>query len=113
MPKNEEQVWSSRMAIAWSIGSLGLGRSLLRAGLVDRFRVIMFPVITGATGAERICDGYPDVALEMIDHRTSTPASNWSSTGPACSSTHRSTPPHDSKGQQKLSAFGGTRTPTF
>ena len=31
---------------------------------------VMFPVITGATGAERIYDGYPDVALEMIDHRT-------------------------------------------
>ena len=30
----------------------------------------MFPVITGATGAERIYDGYPDVALDMIDHRT-------------------------------------------
>jgi hypothetical protein len=30
----------------------------------------MFPVITGATGAERIYDGYPDVALEMIGHRT-------------------------------------------
>jgi hypothetical protein len=30
----------------------------------------MFPVITGATGAERIYDGYPDVALEMIDSRT-------------------------------------------
>lgn len=53
-----------------TIGSLSLSRSLLRAGLVDRFRVVMFPVITGATGAERIYDGYPDVALEMIDHRT-------------------------------------------
>ena len=30
----------------------------------------MFPVITGATGAERIYDGYPDVALEMSDSRT-------------------------------------------
>jgi hypothetical protein len=30
----------------------------------------MFPVITGATGEERIYDGYPDVALDMIDHRT-------------------------------------------
>ena len=46
------------------------GRSLLQAGLVDRFRVVIFPVITGATGAERIYDGYPDVALEMIEHRT-------------------------------------------
>ena len=53
-----------------TIGSLSLCRSLLRAGLVDRFRVVMFPVITGATGAERIYDGYPDVALEMIDNRT-------------------------------------------
>lgn len=52
-----------------TIGSLSLCRSLLRAGLVDRFRVAMFPVITGATGAERIYDGYPDVALEMIDSR--------------------------------------------
>jgi dihydrofolate reductase len=53
-----------------TIGSVSLCRSLLRAGLVDRFRVVMFPVITGATGAERIYDGYPDVALEMIDSRT-------------------------------------------
>jgi dihydrofolate reductase len=53
-----------------TIGSISLCRSLLRAGLVDRFRVVMFPVITGATGAERIYDGYPDVALEMIDSRT-------------------------------------------
>jgi dihydrofolate reductase len=53
-----------------TLGSLSLCRSLLKAGLVDRFRVGMFPVITGATGEERIYDGYPDVALEMIDHRT-------------------------------------------
>jgi dihydrofolate reductase len=53
-----------------TLGSLRLARSLLGAGLVDRFRVVMFPVITGATGAERIYDGYPDVALEMIDSRS-------------------------------------------
>jgi dihydrofolate reductase len=53
-----------------TIGSLSLSRSLLRAGLVDRFRVGMFPVITGATGEERIYDGYPDVALEMTESRT-------------------------------------------
>jgi dihydrofolate reductase len=52
-----------------TLGSISLCRSLLRAGIVDRFRVVMFPVITGATGAERIYDGYPDVALDMIDHR--------------------------------------------
>jgi hypothetical protein len=30
----------------------------------------MFPVITGATGAERIYDGYPDVALDRVSTRT-------------------------------------------
>ncbi|GAA3222226.1 dihydrofolate reductase family protein [Oerskovia jenensis] len=53
-----------------TIGSLSLARALLRAGLVDRFRVGMFPVITGATGSERVYDGYPDVALEMLEHHT-------------------------------------------
>jgi dihydrofolate reductase len=37
-----------------TIGSLSLCRSLLRAGLVDRFRVVVFPVITGRSGRERI-----------------------------------------------------------
>ena len=53
-----------------TIGSLTLCRSLLSAGLVDRFRVVVFPVITGSTGQERIYDGYPDVALDMIRSRT-------------------------------------------
>ncbi|HKF18320.1 MAG TPA: dihydrofolate reductase family protein [Candidatus Dormibacteraeota bacterium] len=53
-----------------TIGSLTLCRSLLMAGLVDRFRVVVFPVITGSSGRERIYDGYPDVALEMTSSRT-------------------------------------------
>ena len=53
-----------------TIGSLALCRSLLNAGLVDRFRVVVFPVITGSSGRERIYDGYPDVALEMLSNRT-------------------------------------------
>ncbi|MGN7250422.1 dihydrofolate reductase family protein [Arthrobacter sp. SAFR-014] len=53
-----------------TLGSLSLCRSLLTAGLVDRFRLVVFPVITGRTGRERIYDGYPDVSLEMVDSRT-------------------------------------------
>jgi len=53
-----------------TIGSLTLCRSLLEAGLVDRFRVVVFPVITGSTGRERIYDGYPDIGLEMVASRT-------------------------------------------
>lgn len=52
-----------------TLGSLSLCRSLLRAGLVDRYRVVVFPVINGATGRDRIFDGYPDVRLELAEHR--------------------------------------------
>jgi dihydrofolate reductase len=52
-----------------TIGSLTLCRSLVYAGLVDRFRVVVFPVITGSTGRDRIYDGYPDVSLEMLGSR--------------------------------------------
>ena len=30
----------------------------------------VFPVITGSTGRDRIYDGYPDVALDLVDSRT-------------------------------------------
>ena len=53
-----------------TLGSLMLCRSRLGAGLLDRFRVVVFPVITGSTGRERIYDGYPDIALEMVASRT-------------------------------------------
>jgi dihydrofolate reductase len=53
-----------------TLGSLTLCRSLLKAGLVDRFRVVIFPVITGSSGRDRIYDGYPDVSLDMASSRT-------------------------------------------
>lgn len=53
-----------------TIGSLSLCRSLMEAGLVDRFRLVIFPVITGRTGQERIYDNYADFTLEMVDSRT-------------------------------------------
>ena len=52
-----------------TVGSVSLCRSLLEARLVDRLRVVVFPVITGATGKDRLFDGYPDVALELVDSR--------------------------------------------
>jgi len=53
-----------------TLGSLTLCRSLIWAGLVDRFRVVAFPVITGVTGRERIYDDYPDMALDMVASQT-------------------------------------------
>lgn len=52
-----------------TIGSLTLCRALLVAGVVDRFRVVVFPVITGSSGRERIYDGYPDIGLDMVASR--------------------------------------------
>jgi dihydrofolate reductase len=52
-----------------TIGSLSLCRALMAEGLVDRFRVVLFPVITGRTGSERIYDDYPDVALDLVESR--------------------------------------------
>jgi dihydrofolate reductase len=53
-----------------TLGSVSLCRSLLAAGLVDRFRVVVFPVITGASGQARIYDDYPDVRLDLVQSRT-------------------------------------------
>jgi len=53
-----------------TLGSLSLRRALITAGLVDRFRLVVFPVVTGATGQERIYDGYPDFALDLLGTRT-------------------------------------------
>jgi len=53
-----------------TLGSPSLVRSLLEAGLVDRYRVVVFPVVNGATGADRIYEGWPDVAFSDVTTRT-------------------------------------------
>jgi dihydrofolate reductase len=56
------------------IGSLSLVRSLLRLGLVDRLRIMVFPQILGETGEEPFLAGLPDInlrlgATQVLDHR--------------------------------------------
>lgn len=53
-----------------SHGSLSMNRALMAAGLVDRVRVTLFPVITGRTGLDPIFQGAADFDLELIDHWT-------------------------------------------
>jgi dihydrofolate reductase len=53
-----------------TVGSVRLCQSLLAGGLVDRLRVVIFPVITGTTGMQRLFDGYPDIALDLVETRT-------------------------------------------
>ncbi|MGI5186964.1 dihydrofolate reductase family protein [Promicromonospora sp. CA-289599] len=53
-----------------SHGSLSMNRALMAAGLVDRIRVTLFPVITGRTGLDPIFQGAVDFDLELIEHLT-------------------------------------------
>jgi dihydrofolate reductase len=50
-----------------SHGSIAMNRALLSAGLVDRLEVMVFPVITGATGSDPIFTDLPDIDLELVD----------------------------------------------
>ena len=61
---------SARLQVAVPVVAVIFDDLLYEAGLVDRLRVVVFPVITGSTGHDRIYDGYPDVALELVGSRT-------------------------------------------
>jgi dihydrofolate reductase len=50
-----------------SHGSIAMNRALLAAGLVDRLDLMVFPVITGASGADPILADLPDIDLELVD----------------------------------------------
>jgi dihydrofolate reductase len=52
-----------------SIGSLALVRSMMRLGLVDRLRLMVFPLILGSNGKEPIFDGYSRTGLELIESK--------------------------------------------
>lgn len=52
-----------------SHGSISMNRSLLAAGLVDRLEVLVFPIITGASGSDPILSALPDIDLELVDSR--------------------------------------------
>ena len=49
-----------------SHGSLSMNRALLAAGVVDRLELMVFPVITGASGADPILADLPDIDLELL-----------------------------------------------
>jgi len=50
-----------------SIGSISLVKSMMQLGLVDRLRLMVFPLILGSAGREPIFAGYPQGSLELID----------------------------------------------
>jgi dihydrofolate reductase len=53
-----------------SMGSLTLVRSLLRARLVDRLRLMVFPLVLGESGREPFFAGLADLELELARQHT-------------------------------------------
>ena len=49
-----------------TIGSLSMVKALMVAGLVDRLRLVVFPLILGETGREWIFAGLRDIGLELV-----------------------------------------------
>jgi dihydrofolate reductase len=49
-----------------TIGSLSLVSQLLEAGLVDRLRLLVFPLIAGETGQEPAFARLPDIGLDLV-----------------------------------------------
>lgn len=50
-----------------TVGSLSLVRQLLAAGLVDRLRLMVFPLVLGESGVEPFFAGLPDIGLDLVD----------------------------------------------
>ncbi len=50
-----------------SIGSIRLVKSMMQLGLVDRLRLMIFPLVLGSAGREPIYAGYQQTSLELIN----------------------------------------------
>lgn len=53
-----------------TLGSVSLVRQLLAAGLVDRLKLVVCPLILPETGVESIYEGLPDMGFELHSSRT-------------------------------------------
>lgn len=49
-----------------TIGSIALVNGMMQLGLVDRLRILIFPLTLGADGSEPIRAGYPRADFELI-----------------------------------------------
>ncbi len=52
-----------------TVGSLSVGRQLIDAGLVDRLRLMTFPLLAGPDGREAAFADVSSTDLELVDHR--------------------------------------------
>lgn len=52
-----------------TVGSLSVARQLIRAGLVDRLRLMTFPLFAGPDGREPALTDVASTDLELVDHQ--------------------------------------------
>lgn len=52
-----------------TLGSLSLVQQLLAAGLVDRLKLVVCPLVLPQTGIEPIFAGLPDMAFDLLSNR--------------------------------------------
>ena len=52
-----------------TLGSLSLVRQLLAAGLVDRFKLVVCPLVLPQTGVEATFEGLPDMGFDLLSTR--------------------------------------------
>ncbi len=52
-----------------TVGSLSVARQLIDAALVDRLRLMTFPLLAGEAGREPAFDGVGSADLDLIEHR--------------------------------------------
>jgi dihydrofolate reductase len=54
----------------YTVGSIGLVHDLLRLGLVDRLRLVVFPVVYGAAGRAPMFEGIRRLDLDLVGTTT-------------------------------------------
>ena len=52
-----------------TVGSLSVARQLLAGGLVDRLRLMVFPLVAGTAGRQAAFDGAIPADLDLVGHR--------------------------------------------
>lgn len=52
-----------------TLGSVSLVKQLLAAGLVDRLKLVVCPLVLGETGIEPLFTGLPDIGFHLISTR--------------------------------------------
>jgi dihydrofolate reductase len=68
---DEVQTMKSDGAVALrTMGSLSVARQLTDAGLVDRLRLMTFPLLAGSFGREAAFAGLAAADLDLVEHRT-------------------------------------------